>query len=50
MKWVANLNLLCETLTFVVGGETLYAMHDGTMVQQEGYASIISSVQNDCKG
>ncbi len=50
MKWDANLNLPCETLTFVVGGETLNAMHEGTMVHREGYVAIIASVQNDCKG
>ena len=50
MKWDANLNLRCETLTFVVGGETLYAMHDGAMVHWEGYAAIIATVQNDYKG
>lgn len=50
MKWDANLNLPCETLTFVVGGETLFAMHDGSMVHREGYAAIIGAVQNDCKG
>lgn len=50
MKWEANLNLPYESLCFVVGGETLYALHDGKMVHREGYAGIISSVQNDCKG
>jgi len=50
MKWEANLNLQFECLTFVVGGESLYALHDGNMVNQEGYAAIVASVQNDCKG
>jgi len=50
MKWEANLNLPYETLTFVVGGETVYALHDGNMVHREGYAAIIASVQNECTG
>jgi len=32
IKWNANINLLGEPLTFVVDGETLYAMHCGAMV------------------
>jgi len=50
MKWESNSNLPCENLCFVVGGETLYALHEGNMVHREAYASIISSVQSDCKG
>ena len=50
MKWKANLNLPYENLCFVVGGETLYALHDGNTMHREQYASIISKVQSDCKG
>ena len=50
LKWEANLNLPCETLMFVVGGEAFYALHDGNTVTREGYATIIASVQQDCKG
>ena len=50
LKWEANLNLPCETLMFVVGGEAFYALHDGNTVTREGYAAIIASVQQDCKG
>jgi len=50
MKWDQNLNLPCKTPTFVVGGKISYAMHDGAMVQPEGYVSIISFLQNEYKG
>ena len=50
MKWEANLNLPYESLCFVVGGEMLYALHDGNTVHREQYASIISKVRSDCKG
>lgn len=50
MKWEANLNLPYESLCFVVGGETLYALHDGSMVNREDYAAIAASVQNYCRG
>jgi len=49
MKWEANLNLPYEALMFIVGGETMYALHDGNMVHWEGYAAIIAFVQNECK-
>jgi len=44
MKWEANLNLPYESLCFVVGGETLYGLHDGSMVNREDYVAITASV------
>ena len=50
MKGAANLNLSYEAFTFVVGRETFYALHNGAMVNWEGYTTICATVQNDYKG
>ena len=50
LKWDANLNLPCEHLAFMVGGESLHAVHGEKQVTWEIMATITITIKQECQG
>jgi hypothetical protein len=50
LKWDQNLNLPCEQLAFVEGGDHVLASHDGKPVTREVLATLVEEIKEDCSG